>query len=121
MAEFPAGISHRRRISGVSHWRWQRFSAVAVLALMSYFTILLATMGGLDYDSATALIAKPYNAIALAILLVVGLYHAALGIEVVIEDYVSLQRGRRMFIMLVKFDLFVIGLISLWALAKIAL
>ena len=55
MAEYPAGIGHRRRHSGVSHWRWQRYSAVLVLALMTYFTVLLASLGGLDHDGATAL------------------------------------------------------------------
>ena len=50
MAEYPAGIGHRRRHSGVSHWRWQRYSAVLVLALMTYFTVLLASLGGLDHD-----------------------------------------------------------------------
>lgn len=121
MADYPAGISHRRRIPGVSHWRWQRYSAIVVLVLMTYFTVLLATIGGLDFDSAQALVAKPLNATALTVLIVAGLFHGAVGLQVVIEDYVSIKGGRKLFIMMVKVDLFIIGLASLWALAKIAL
>lgn len=121
MADYPAGISHRRRIPGVSHWRWQRYSAIAVLGLMAYFTILLATIGTLDFASARALIAQPYNAIGLAVLIVAGLFHGAVGLQVVIEDYVSIKGGRNMFILMVKADFLIIGLASLWALAKIAL
>ena len=87
MAEYPAGIGHRRRHSGVSHWRWQRYSAVLVLALMTYFTVLLASLGGLDHDGATALVGHPANALALAVLVTVGLWHGTLGLQVVIEDW----------------------------------
>ena len=67
MAEYPAGIGHRQRHSGVSHWRWQRYSAVLVLALMAYFTVLLASLGGLDHYGATSLVGHPANALALAV------------------------------------------------------
>lgn len=121
MSEYPAGIPHRRRISGVSHWRWQRFTAVAVLCLMAYFVILLAAVGGQDYAGAMAMVAAPHNALALAILVGVGLFHGALGLQVVIEDYVSIAGGRHGLIRLVNISMAAIGVASLWAIASIAL
>ena len=121
MADYPAGISHRGRISGVSHWRWQRYSAIVVLVLMTYFTSLLATIGSLDFAGATALVAAPHNAVALAVLLVVGLFHGATGLQVVLEDYVSLAAGRVIYVMMAKILMTIIGLAGLWALVKIAL
>ena len=102
MAEYPAGIGHRRRHSGVSHWRWQRYSAVLVLALMTYFTVLLASLGGLDHDGATALVGHPANALALAVLVTAGLWHGTLGLQVVIEDYITIKGGRQIALMAMR-------------------
>ena len=84
MADHPAGISHRRRVSGVGHWRWQRYSAVLVLLLMAYLVILTAGLGTLDQGAATALVSQPINALALAVLVSVGMWHGTLGLQVVI-------------------------------------
>ena len=121
MAEYPAGIGHRRRHSGVSHWRWQRYSAVLVLALMTYFTVLLASLGGLDHDGATALVGHPANALALAVLVTVGFWHGTLGLQVVIEDYITIKGGRQMALMAMRAAMAIIGLATLWAVSRIAL
>ena len=121
MAEYPAGIGHRQRHSGVSHWRWQRYSAILVLALMIYFTVLLASLGGLDHDGATALVGHPANALALAVLVTVGLWHGTLGLQVVIEDYITIKGGRHMALMAMWATMATIGLASLWAVSRIAL
>ena len=120
MAEYPAGIGHRRRHSGVSHWRWQRYSAALVLALMTYFTVLLASLGGLDHDGATALVGHPANALALAVLVTVGLWHGTLGLQVVIEDYVSVGAGRHAVLGIVRVAMGLVAAGSLWAIARIA-
>ena len=82
------------REPGFGHWRWQRISAVATLGLMLYFTYLVASMGPLDYSAAMAFVAAPQHAVALAILVIAGLFHAALGVQMIIEDYIPLASGR---------------------------
>ena len=121
MAEYPTGIGHRERHSGVSHWLWQRYSSVLVLALMTYFTVLLANLGGLDHDGATALVGHPANALALAVLVTVGLWHGTLGLQVVIEDYITIKGGRQMVLMAMRATMAIIGLAALWAVSRIAL
>lgn len=121
MAEYPAGISYRRRISGVGHWRWQRFSAVAVLALMAYFVVALAMIGGMDHGAAMEFVGAPANAMALTVLLVVGLWHGTMGLEVVIEDYITISGGRKAALVVMRAAMSLIALASLWAMAKIAL
>jgi succinate dehydrogenase / fumarate reductase membrane anchor subunit len=121
MAEYPAGIEHRRRHSGVSHWRWQRYSAVLVLALMTYFTVLLASLGGLDFEGATALVGHPANALALAVLVTVGLWHGTLGLQVVIEDYITIKGGRQLALVAMRAAMAITGLATLWAIWRIAL
>ena len=121
MADYPAGIDHRRRHSGVAHWRWQRYSAVLVLALMIYFTVLLASLGGLDHTGAAALVGHPANALALAVLVTVGMWHGTLGLQVVIEDYITISGGRSVALAVMRMAMGLVGIVTLWAISQVAL
>ena len=120
MANHPAGISHRRRISGVGHWRWQRYSAVVVLLLTAYLVVLTASLGTLDHAAAMALVGQPVNALALAVLVGVGMWHGTLGLQVVIEDYVGEKAGRHVVLGIVRVAMGLIAAGSLWAIVRIA-
>ena len=117
-----SGAGHARaRHSGLGHWRWQRYSAVIVLLLMIYFVIMLAGLGGLDHAGATALVSQPANALALAVLVTIGLWHGTLGLQVVVEDYISLKGGRQAVLGIVRVAMGLVGMASLWAIARVAL
>ena len=121
MVDHSAGTVQRRRVSGLGHWRWQRYSAVIVLLLMVYFAVTLASIGTLDHAGAMALVGHPANALALAGLVTIGLWHGMLGLQVVIEDYVSLDGGRHAALLAVRVVMGLIGAASLWAIARVAL
>ena len=89
------------------------------LPLMVYCVYLLGGLATLDYDVARQLVAAPTTSLPLAVLIGVGIYHAALGVQVIIEDYVPLANGRNRLIMFVRVALGGIALISLIALARI--
>ena len=74
--------------SGTGHWWWQRLTAVALVLLTAWLVGLLVSLVGADLATARATIARPWNAIALAALVIAMFWHAKLGIQVVIEDYV---------------------------------
>ena len=82
------------REPGFGHWRWQRISAIVTFALMLYFTYLVASIGPLDYSAAMVFMASGQHAVAVGILVITGLFHAALGVQMIIEDYVPLASGR---------------------------
>ena len=84
-------------------------------------TVLLASLGGLDHAAATMLVAHPANALALAMLVTVGLWHGTLGLQVVIEDYITIKGGRQMALMAMRAAMAIIGLATLWAVSRIAL
>ncbi|MFL2845397.1 MAG: succinate dehydrogenase, hydrophobic membrane anchor protein [Candidatus Puniceispirillaceae bacterium] len=90
------------RESGYGHWRWQRISAVITLILMVYFTYLMASLGPLNYQEARSFVATPHQGIALGFLLSVGLFHATLGVQMIIEDYIPLASGRLMLVMVAR-------------------
>ena len=89
------------------------------LPLMVYCVYLLGGLVSLDYEAARQLIAAPSTALPLAVLIAAGMFHAALGIAVIIEDYVPLARGRNGLIIGARIALGGIALVSLTALALI--
>lgn len=73
---------------GVQHWWMQRLTAIAMMPLAIWF--IIAALGLIGADRA-AMVAWMHNwaASVFAILLIVAaIYHLALGLQVVIEDYV---------------------------------
>lgn len=107
--------------SGLHHWWHQRLTALALVPLMVVALIMVATIGTLDYAGAMAMMANPFVAALLLLLVLVGFYHAALGLQVVFEDYVA-QEGRRMvLIILVKMALFALATLTILSILKVSL
>jgi succinate dehydrogenase / fumarate reductase membrane anchor subunit len=79
------GASH----SGVHHWWFQRVTAVALMVLLPWFVAsLIVSMLSNDVSQAAAWFALPLNAIGMLALVIAMFWHAKLGLQVVIEDYV---------------------------------
>ena len=111
--------ARHRRESGYGHWRWQRISAVITLILMVYFTYLMASLGPLNYMEAHSFVATPHRGIALGLLMIVGLFHAALGVQMIIEDYIPLASGRLALVVMVRGVFAISSLVSLIAVGHI--
>ncbi len=73
---------------GVQHWWAQRVSAVALIVLGLWFVASLISLAGADRAAVVAWLHHPLPAILTVLLLIAVFYHAALGLQVVIEDYV---------------------------------
>ncbi len=74
---------------GVEHWWKQRVSAVGLVLLTLWFVLSLLSMGPSHYDTIQSWLERPANAALLALLVITLTYHSQLGVQVVIEDYVS--------------------------------
>jgi succinate dehydrogenase / fumarate reductase membrane anchor subunit len=74
--------------SGVPHWRAQRISALMLLVLIPWLVWSMVCLSGSGHAEAVAFLARPVNASLLILLLLCLVYHAMLGLQVVIEDYV---------------------------------
>lgn len=73
---------------GTEHWWAQRVTAVALIPLTLWFVVSVAQLPYASYDTVVDWITSPWNTILLISLIIAVFYHAALGIQVVIEDYV---------------------------------
>lgn len=75
---------------GVSHWWWQRLTAVAMVPLSIWFVYSVVTvMLSSDVLKVAEWFASPINTIMMVLLIAIAFFHAKLGVQVVIEDYVK--------------------------------
>jgi succinate dehydrogenase / fumarate reductase membrane anchor subunit len=81
-----AGLGSARE--GVAPWWAERISAVALIPLTLRLAASLIRHAGGDYASVIAWLRSPWVALALVLLLVSMFSHLALGLRVIIEDYV---------------------------------
>ena len=88
---------------GVSHWWTQRITAVGLVVLVLWFVVLALGLLHADYATARAAVAKPWNAVLLIAFLVSALWHAVLGLQVVIEDYVHTRWKEIVLLVAIKF------------------
>ena len=107
--------------SGTEHFWIQRVTAVVLALLVPWLIGLLVSLVGAELGAVRATIAKPWNAILLAGFVVALFWHAKLGIQVVIEDYVH-TRGTEITLHLLNILACTLGaLASLYAIGRIAL
>ena len=107
--------------SGVGHWWTQRVTAAALVVLLIWFVITVLGLLHADYATALATVAKPWNALLLIVLLVTMFWHAVLGLQVVIEDYVHTRWKEVLSLVLIKFLAVLGALASVLAVLRIAL
>ena len=72
---------------GVEHWWMQRLTAIAMVPLAIWFTTCALGMIGADRAAMVVWMHSPMAAVFAILLIVAAIYHLALGLQVVIEDY----------------------------------
>jgi succinate dehydrogenase / fumarate reductase membrane anchor subunit len=106
---------------GVHHFIVQRVTAVALALLGLWFIWLVLKMLHLDYSGAHALIAQPCNAVLMLAFVVAVFWHAQLGLQVVVEDYVHAPAFALVTQIAIKFLCFLGAAASVLAVLRIAL
>ncbi len=73
---------------GVNHWWMQRVTAIALLLLAPWFIYFAVSLIGADHYAVRAAIAQPLTATLLVSFVIAMCWHARLGLQVVVEDYI---------------------------------
>ena len=106
---------------GVHHWWMQRLTAIALIPLTLWFITSIATLNNASYTETVNWLSIPLVSIFMILLVSATLYHALLGVQVVVEDYIH-QEGLKFLLLIgLKFIFLVLGVVAIFSLLKIAL
>jgi len=112
------GLGSARK--GVAHWWMQRVTAIALIPLTLWFAALLMALSGSDYNAVIAWLRTPFVIILMVLLLIMLCQHVALGIQVVIEDYVHSDRVKIPVVVAIRYASFGIAVAGIIATLHIA-
>ena len=101
---------------GVQHWWMQRMTALALIPLSLWFVATLVFLADTDHATAIWWLGSPLTLGLMSLFLVALVYHAVLGLQVVIEDYIHGHATKLILLLLVQAAgvlLAVAGIVSL--------
>jgi succinate dehydrogenase / fumarate reductase membrane anchor subunit len=105
---------------GVEHWWHQRLTALALVVLTLWFVWVVVHLSGASHETALAFVAQPLNTVLLILTSVLSFWHAALGLQVVYEDYIAHEGARLAAIILTKFAAVALITVTVLAVLRIA-
>lgn len=105
---------------GVHHWWLQRLTAIALVPLTLWLVFSVAAMTGSDYAAVNAWFAQPFTTAMLTLFVFTAFYHAALGLQVVIEDYIHGEAAKFAALIVMKLLLALLGTVSVIAILRVA-
>ena len=106
--------------NGVQHWWTQRLSAIALVPLTLWFIATLIAHTRADYTAFIAWMRNPITSILMTLFLIALFYHAALGLQVIVEDYVH-SGTKFAAVIAVRLGCFALGVAGTLATLRIAL
>ena len=107
--------------SGAAHWWAQRVTAVALIPLSLWFVWVALRLVGASHEELLAWIGGPIPVVLLIALVVASFYHLALGLQVVIEDYVPGDTARMATLLVIKGMIVLLTLTCLISILKLGL
>jgi succinate dehydrogenase / fumarate reductase membrane anchor subunit len=113
-------LHHGSAHDGVGHWLIQRVTASALAPLAIWLLIALLSLPSSDYTTVTRWIGSGLHPVLLALVVLIGAWHAWLGVQVVIEDYVHGFLAKTLALLASLFVHVLVAASGLYALLRIA-
>ena len=107
--------------SGTEHWWLQRVTAVALIPLSLWFIVAVLGLAGAPYAEASAWLASPLNATLTMAFVLAVFWHALLGLQVVIEDYVHCEPIKIVALVALRLAIFLLALLAGMSILRIFL
>lgn len=101
------------------HWLAQRLSAALLILFYPLLLLWFYQQQPLDYEELIVAFQSLYSVGLIAVSLVTAIYHAVLGLQVIIEDYISNILLRKVTLVGLKGFAFALCLLAVFFLIKI--
>lgn len=105
---------------GAHHWLVQRTTAVSNVVLMSWLLVSFIMLGDFNYANVTKWLSQPVSAVPMILLVISLFWHARLGLQVVIEDYVHDSGSKFAVISALNLAIFGGGAFAIFSVAALA-
>ena len=106
--------------SGIHHWWAERASAIALVPLTIWFIYAVLHLLGATQGAVHRFVASPVNTVLLLALVAMTFHHMQLGLQVVMEDYISNNKLKAVSILLNKAVAAVLGLLCAVSILRMA-
>lgn len=106
--------------SGTGHFWHERVTSVALIPLSLWFLYAMLGLAGTSEVTALQFLAHPLNAILMGAFVCFSLWHAYLGLQVVIDDYIHTAGSKIILMLLIRFSVLATGATCLFAVVRIA-
>jgi len=107
--------------TGTGHWWMQRISAVALIPLCLWFVFSLPGIANAGYAEAVAWFHAPLPPVLMLCLVIALCYHALLGVQVVVEDYLHGEGLKIAVLITVKLLFSLVAIAGVLAILRITL
>ena len=107
--------------SGSHHWLVIRYTAIGSLLLTVWFGVSLLLLPNFSFETVREWLTRPVPATALGLFVVVNIWHARLGIQVVVEDYVHEDANKFACLTLLNLAAFAGAAFGLFCVIRLAL
>lgn len=111
-----AGSAHH----GSGHWMHQRITALANVPLMLWLVWSVVHLPGASYQDVSLWLSQPVNAILMILAVLSTFYHAVLGLQVVIEDYVHCAVSKIASLIVLRLAFTALGVAAIFSVLKVA-
>lgn len=106
---------------GPHHWLAARTTAIGNLVLMTWLIVSLMLMSDYSHDSVTTWLSQPIAAVPMILLIFSVFYHARLGLQVVVEDYIHNPGSKYALLTALNLIAFGAGAFAIFCVASLAL
>ena len=105
----------------VKHWKIQRYSAIANLILALWLAIGIMCIQGSSFLETIQWVKSPINSVLISLFFITSFMHMRLGLQVVIEDYISNILIRKRLIIAINSLSWILTILSILSVLKIVI
>ena len=106
-------------LHGKKHWLFHRFTTIVLFPLILWIIYSLSLIPEITHENMVLWASKTPNYISLSILIIVSARHFQLGLQVILEDYISNIKFRDLYIKLINIIFYFLAFLGLIAITKI--